>query len=253
MSYSAITTCNAEQWARYGRAMVKTFQRFWPDQVPLTVYSEGFQPQVNGRVRHADLYGAAPWLEAWKEARTPAQRGMTPKGYRYRWDAARFSHKVAAIEAGASQTNTDVLIWMDADIVTHAPVTTAWLDSLLPVDSDLGWLDRENYYPECGFLMFRLPNCARVIRQIGKAYRSGDIFRLGQWHDSYVIETMVMAAVARGKIKVASLSGEGRTSHHPLVNSRLGECLDHLKGSRKARGRSAKHDLVKARSEPYWQ
>ena len=266
MNWHAITTCNDAMWEAYGRAMVNTFERHWPAEAALTVYTEGFAGDRNGRVQFVDLDQSAPWLAPWKAVRTDAQRGMSKDGYRFRWDAVKFSHKVAAIGAAADRlaveinladglTETkNVLIWLDADIVTHAPVTHAWLESLFPSSADVAWLDRERWYPECGVLFFRLPAVTPVIRQIVTAYQTGEIFRLQQWHDSYVIETVVKAAEAMGQIKVASLSGkEGCKSHHPLVNSRVAEALDHLKGNRKIRGRSKPDDLIRPRPEPYWQ
>ena len=144
-------------------------------------------------------------------------RGMTRDGYRYRFDAVRFAHKVAALGAAAEEGEAGILIWLDADTVTHAPVTREWLDSLLPDDADLGWLDRERTYPECGFMLFRLPEARQVIADVVATYRSGSVFDMAQWHDSYVIETVAKAAEALGQITIVSLSGEGRAHHHVLV------------------------------------
>ena len=43
--------------------------------------------------------------------------------------------------------------------------------------------------------------------------------------------------------------GEG----HPLINSEWGAYLDHLKGGRKAQGRSKDRDLLVPRTEAYWK
>jgi hypothetical protein len=170
----------------------------------------------------------------------------------YRRDAVRFSHKVAAIGAAAETAECDVLIWVDADVVTHAPVTVEWLDSMFPEPAELAWLDRDGAYPECGFLMFRMPAAAKLIRTVVRAYREGAIFSLPETHDSYVIQHYVR----RLGVKTHSLSGPEGRKHigHPWVSSRLAECLDHLKGeTRKAAGKSLKSDLRVPRPEPYWQ
>jgi len=44
------------------------------------------------------------------------------------------------------------------------------------------------------------------------------------------------------------VTGEG----HPLINSMWGAYLDHLKGGRKALGKSKRTDLLVPRTEPYW-
>lgn len=231
--------------------MVNTYVRHWPSEVPLRLYTEGFDCHV-ASVQAVDLDAAAPWLKPWKADRSKAQRGNGAAKYNYRTDAVRFSHKVAALGAAAND-DVDVLIWMDADTVTHTDVTVDWLESLFPETAEIAWLDRAKKYPECGFLMSRLPAMRPIIWEIVAAYQTGAIFRYPETHDSYVIQQVVEAAVRRGEIAVASLSGEGRNYGHPLVNSRVAECLDHLKGGRKELGKSKPTDLRKPRPEPYWR
>jgi len=128
-----------------------------------------------------------------------------------------------------------------------------WLDELFPPTANIAWLDRERKYPECGFLMFRLPSARRLIQTLKNVYKTGEVFRYAETHDSYVIQQVVNAAVATGEITVASLSGEARSWHHPFCAGPLGAVMDHLKGtSRKTRGRSFQADLMGPRLEPYW-
>jgi hypothetical protein len=254
--WRAITTANAAIWENYGRAMAVTFARHWPDAVQLTVYTEKFDAGQNGSVRFVDLDQAAPWLAEFKDRyRHPMYNGG-PSRRDYRHDAVRFAHKVAAIGAAAEDVSreTDCLIWLDADIVTHAPVTLDWLASLFPEPAVVAWLDRQRTYPECGFVMFRLPEARPVIGAIVEAYRTGAIFKLAEWHDSFVIQHYVL----KSGVAVHSLSGpEGRKhTGHPWISSPLAACCDHLKGeTRKAHGRSLPQDLMAARvprPEPYW-
>jgi hypothetical protein len=235
--------------------MANTFVRQWPAEVPLRLYTEGFLCEIEC-VEQINLDAAAPWLAPWKAERSKAQRGQVPyKGanYNYRLDAARFAHKVAAIGAAVDE-DVDVLIWLDADIVTHSPVTVEWLDRLFPPASTIGWLEREEKYPEASFLMFRIPGARMVIREIVGAYQSGEIFRLNEWHDSFVIEHYVKAAASRGDAVTHSFSDLSLPKKHPFINCLLGEKMDHLKGdARKKRGRSLPSDLIQPRTESYWR
>lgn len=257
--YLAITTCNLAQWEQYGRAMANTYARHWPVGVPLIVYAEGFDARYESPVGFIDLDIAAPWLSPWKVERTKQQRGQKPpsrKAYDYKWDAVRFSHKIAALGATVDDVDDDidVVIWMDADIVTHSQVTVDWLDGLFPPEADFAWLDRAKKYPECGFMMFRRPRGFHLIDQLVEAYQTGAIFGMLQTHDSFVIQEIVNAEVARGELTVASLSGEARAGGHPFCAGILGSKMDHLKGThRKVRGKSYQADLQGSRSEPYWQ
>jgi hypothetical protein len=232
--------------------MVRTFLRHWPAEVDFRLYPEGFPHFAS------DIYHASPWLAKFK-----ARYGDSPKytggsdRRDYRRDAVRFAHKVAAIDAAARDGNCDVLIWIDADVVTFDPVTVEWLDSLFPQDATVAWLDRLNSYPECGFLMFRMPQARRVISQVVEMYTSGTIFLLPETHDSYVFQHIVSHAVRQGEATVHSLSGIGRThTGHPWIASRLAEKMDHLKGDhRKSRRMSLANDLAISpvkRTEWYW-
>lgn len=256
--YLSVTTCSAEQWKQYGRAMASTFARHWPDNVPLWLYAEGFVPEPT-KPKSAfvfwDLDESAPWLAEFKAAHDkPQYRGG--QGRRdYRRDAVRFAHKIAALGAAVEQADCDVLIWVDADIVTHAKVTTEWLDGLFPQTAGLAWLDRMFSYPECGFMMFRLPETRKLIAKAVAMYRDGGVFKLPEHHDSYVFQHLANSMAAKGVLKIHSLSGEGRVhTGHPFANAPIAACLDHLKGeSRKAAGHSLATDVKVPRSEPYWR
>jgi hypothetical protein len=247
-TFLACSTCNERQWEEYGRRMATSFARHWPSLVPLHVYAEGFHERSN-LFRMLDLDEAAPWLSPWKAERTAAQRGVVQGRYNYRLDAAKFVHKVATIGA-VSVYGYDVLVWLDADTVTHERVTTDRLDSLLPDGAPIAWLDRPKKYPECGFMMLRLQACSELIRSWVECYRSGEVFKLPETHDSFVLWQLVKAA----GITPHSLSGEARNARHPFVVSDLGSRMDHCKGTlRKQRGRSLPTDLSPQRTEAYWR
>lgn len=237
-------------WERYGRQMADTFHQHWPSDVPLWVYAEGFSWSGH------ELNDEAPWLGLFKQLYSqPQHRGMVNGKYNYRFDAVKFAHKVAAIGAAADGDDCDVLIWIDADVITHAQVTAWWLEQLFPLTATIAMIERAQKYPECGFMMFRMPAARKVIRQIVQMYRTGALFDLKETHDSFVIGHVVRKAVQKGEATVHSLAPLDLPKRHPFINSLLlGECLDHLKGTaRKQRGKSFPTDLVVPRPEPYWR
>jgi hypothetical protein len=245
LTFRAISTFNAEGLELYGRRMMRTFTQFWPSEVELTVYSEGWgeghSPQT---VR--DLEAVSPWLKAFK-ARHSERR---PRDYRM--DAVRFSHKVAAVCHAAKEDAQDVLIWLDGDIVTHSKVTEVDLEGLAPKGEEwIAWLDRERVYPECGLFMLncRHARLAEIIARLEGLYTDDTLFRLNEWHDSEAMRHIV----ASSGVKAKSLSGAGFKTSHPLANGPLGKFFDHAKGNRKAIGRTPKGELRVRRSEAYWQ
>ncbi|KEC73153.1 hypothetical protein RLPCCGM1_c1269 [Rhizobium leguminosarum bv. phaseoli CCGM1] len=261
-TFAAISTFNRAGLDLYGRRMVESFCQAWPRDVSMRLYSEGWdaddllahcRPLPASLSRLADetceivhLASASPWLDAFKA------RNRNRPFRDFRWDAVRFSHKVAAVCHAARTVDADVLIWLDGDIFTHAPVTIADLEGLAP-DGDewISWLDRASMYPECGFYMLNLRHEKHLeyISAFDRMYSSDALYGLNEYHDSHVLQVVVEIERAAAK----SLSGEGRTASHPLVNGPLGQWFDHLKGNRKREGRSPARDLKVPRQEGYWQ
>lgn len=265
-------TCHAEGWKTYGRNMVSTFVRHWPTDVTLEVYAEGFDLDITApNVIERRL---PAWHTAWKDqhannedahGRNTARFGKTArvkgKGYDYRRDCVRFSHKVAALtdaalDTGATPAPGSWLILADADLITHASVTIDWLHSLVADKSFyLAWLDRVNWYPECGFVIFREdhPSHRWFMEKFRAIYQTNEVFALPETHDSFVLQQLVAASLLGGRIpRPVGLSGRrGATSSHPFVYSRLAERLDHAKGKFKGGGRTPKGYVI--RGEAYWK
>lgn len=252
--FEAITTCNAAGWAEYGRRMAGAFVHYWPGQVDLRLYAEGFSPYevVGTRV---DLRDLPQWLDIFKakhgkNARAHGKAYNT--AYNYRFDAIRFAHKTAAVIDAAERSEADVLIWIDADTVTHSQVTLDFLRELAPRAPEvISWLDRKGKYPECGFYMLNLRHemTQVLIREWKALYLSGTLFHFAEWHDSYVLEQLVLSM----KLGRRSISGDGYNHSHPFINGPLGEVMDHMKGDRKVKGHSRAKDLKIPRNEAYWK
>ncbi len=256
-SFEVVTTCSAAGWEKYGRNCVRTFLQHWPEEIGITVYTEGFNVEAQPRVKSYDLT-RIKWLHDFKQRHrdNPNHIGMAYAQYDFTKDGIRFAHKIAAYTHAFMQPGCrDVGIWMDADCLTHSEVRLPWLDNLLPYDAVLAWLDRAYQYPECGFLMFDINTCQRLLMDLLYAYEHDQIFKMQEWHDSYVLQQLVHQHIRDQGIRVGSLSTDaGRHVGHPLINGPLGACFDHLKGTqRKDAGRSFKKDLRVARNEQYWR
>lgn len=255
MKYHVLTTCSAAGWEQTGRRMAQSVVDQWPvDAMPLTVYAEDFEPDVVG----VEARTLPEWMAEFKarHAASPARNGRRPGGsYDYRFDAVKFAHKVAAITDFGLSLTDGVMIWLDADTYTHAPVTADWLAGLFPTSAYIAWLDRDGTHIEAGFLMFRCSHGyhQRFMESLRNVYVSGDVFRLPQTHDSYVIQHLAMAKALHDKIpRPHSLSGIGRRYSHVLVNSPIGSRIDHAKGARKEAGRTPKRERFISDGNPYW-
>jgi hypothetical protein len=237
----AVSTFNEAGFNLYGRRMIESFREYWHPDVDLVDYSEGW-----GAVGSVDLLGESPWLAEFKA------RNRSRPFKDYRWDAVRFSHKVAALCHAAQNTDPDLLIWIDGDVVTHAPVTMDDIAEMAPAgDEWIAWLDRKGMHPECGLFILncRQPRHAEAIRTFERMYSDDLLFRLPEFHDSYVLQRVVQQMEMPAK----SLSGDARGTSHPAVNGPLGRWFDHQKGDRKRLGKTPQRDLVRPRAEAYWQ
>lgn len=276
--FSAVTTCNASGYEQYGRDMIASFDRHWPADVVLHVYTEGFAPdRRSARVVYHDLLAECPGLVAFKRrhADNPAAHGRAgrkrwrmevewarPKlrirrvdwGSGYCWDAVRFSHKAFAIFHAARAVRSDVLFWVDADIRVFADVPADFVAALMPADCLLGYLARPKF-SECGFVGYNLRHGAigAFIDDFEELYDKDLLFRQREFHDSYLFDVIRRRFERRGCRTYDIGQGVGRESGHVFVNSPLGRYMDHMKGERKTRGTSQQSDLIAARPEDYWQ
>jgi hypothetical protein len=145
---------------------------------------------------------------------------------------------------------------MDADMVCHTPISTAFIDSQMPPKIGLAYLGREKKFTECGLYGMNLRDTITVtwLKEFQLAYDSGRLMTMAEWNDCWVFdETRNEVQAAHPKWRQLNWSaglikGEG----HPLINTAWGAYLDHLKGKRKETGRSAAKDLIQPRTESYW-
>jgi hypothetical protein len=162
---------------------------------------------------------------------------------------------VYAIADCARTTDADVLIWMDADTICHSPITIERLEQLIPAGKDLCFLGRKGKYTECGLyaMNLRSPLIHSFLQEFQQMYDDAEngIFRLAEWHDSFVFDAVRAKFRNLKELDWSShlITGEG----HPLINSEWGAYLDHLKGNRKTYGKSLKTDLIVRRVESYWR
>ncbi len=250
--YRVITTMNKSGYDKYGRNMIKTWHQYWPHYIQLDVYAEDFEPDSGQgnlqNVKFIDLHEASPSLVMFKERHKDRPDQQNPKELAL--GAVRFAHKsYAVIHACMAQTDK-VVIWLDADTVTHDVVTSEWLDSLLPEGNYTSFLGRQNNYTECGFVIYDTNHEQNDhFMMMWKAlYDSDKLFELPQWHDCMAYDAVRATLEQKGLIETHNLSPEGKDYDHVFVTSVLGEKMDHLKGPRKDKGFSPEHPNKKTSS-----
>ena len=264
---SVVTSCSAAGWRAYGRRFVETFGQHWPAEVRPLLYTEDalddLQPRLAG-LPILSLFDASPAARAFAERHRGSARahgkerrqmdvGWTPNkvrgGHNFRYDAFRFAKKVFAVEAAAREVGGGRLFWVDADVVTFAPVPPALLDELLPLTAAISALLRDGAPTETGFVGYDLDQeaCRAFIAELERLYASDEVFALQEWHDGWVFEWL------RKKMGVPTHAIPHCSRRQPFINSRLGEFLDHTKGRNKALGRTPKELRLVRDEVAYWR
>lgn len=276
-SVTVVSTAHERGYQTYGREMLRSFEQYWPDDVRLWFYHEGYtMDPPSARITLFDLRTACPGLDAFKARHRDSlrangqmrkrwklrlgtrlwslERPFGPRRYRYRWDAVRFAHKMYAVFHAAAHCGSDVLIWIDADTRCFAPIDRDAIESFVPAGDFLGCLKRTMMHTECGFVAYNLrhPAMAQFWNDFSEMYERDRFLREDEYHDSWLFDVVRRRLEAQGHTSHDIAQGIGARAEHVLINSPLGAFMDHMKGERKGAGQSMAGDLVVERKEAYW-
>lgn len=275
-----VTSFHPEGFSLYGERFLKSFANHVDKRIKLIVYAENCNPDNPdpSRIEILDQKSALPKLMAFKDRwhNVPKANGIPPDDIKkrrprdwnkaFKWDAVRFANKVYAVFDAAERSKKDWVVWIDADTVVHSDWRYEDFLDLLPSTSWITYVGRgkgSQTWPECGFYGMNLNDsvCRDFLKEFERMYEEAEhgIFRLEEWHDSYVFGTIlnnfkktspnVLDYSAEMYLKQATTGGGG----HPLINTKLGRWIDHIKGDRKKAGKSLPKDLVVSRTESYWR
>ena len=268
-TYRVVTTAHREGWKRFGQAGVQSFLDHWDARISLTIYTEGYEAPSHPRITSLDVHDdtqPAGWLSAFKLRHSDAELGKGKPKPRDRWRAVAWAHDVVISVDACKRGGADIIIQLNADVITHSTVTPEWLDSLMQPGSGLGLLKRLPVsgadYPECGFVAFDLrhPCLMHVLDLWVEQYTTDAIFQLDGWTDAHALLRAIDIHHRHDhrhrctRPLTFSLSGGFETHPHPFINGPLGAKMDHRKGSkRKELGASFEGDVKGKRVEPYWK
>lgn len=234
-------------YREYAHRFAATFERYWPAGIGYSAWVEEFSgaPRATER-RLFEIPGVLEFFE--RHAGDRAARGREVSaawkpgdrriGYNWRLDAMKFCRQVFIIaEAGREAEEGELLLWLDADVVTHAPCSPEAIGALLPDGFDLAYLGREPKHSEIGFQLYRVnERTRRMLTYFRELYAGDRIFSEKEWHSAYAFDLARRWAESHVGLKSWNLTPGGRG--HVWHQSPLTQWLDHLKGDRKQAGRS---------------
>ncbi len=250
-----ITVCSGFSpagYKEYGYKFVTSFHKFWSSDINLVVYCEKEVPVPRGECRSFwDCEGSREFHNRHND--DPRRRGTEPivgwrakdknEGYSWRFDAAKF-YKQCLIPYDISKDlpNDDIVVWLDADVVTFAKVTVEFIQGIMG-GHDLAFLGRGSYHSEIGFYAFRICKLSRsMVRELAETYTNDQFLQLREHHSAFVFDHVRKRAQNQG-LQARDLTPGG--GGHVWLTSPLAKSMDHLKGKRrKLMGYSADHPIV---------
>lgn len=252
---TVVTGFHTEGWKLYGKNFLETFDKFWPPNVNMVAYAEELVPVAacteitrRNRFELRDVFscgGLRDFVDRNSGVAARCGREPTPRwkekerlaGYSYRFDAVKFCKQLFyPHDAAQKLANDEILVWFDADVVTHAPVPEGFVEKLLG-DADLCYLGRDGKHSEIGFYAARINFRTRFfLKQLAVTYATEDVFALAEWHSAHVFDHCLKDLVSDlGVVKNLTPGGRGNV----FAQSPLAKYAEHLKGNRKYQRRRA--------------
>lgn len=237
---TVVTGWSPSGWDLYGRIFLRSFLKYWPNDVELVVYTEQNHPEMNGHplVQQRSLWSIPLARETLAMYDNPQARGRVPgpgwkdrevqAGYSFRFDAWKFCRQgLIPLDAAARCERGDFLLWLDGDVQTHRPVTERFITDLLPDGRDVAYLGREPKHSEIGFQLYRMTAAVPMLVDFQNLYTSGAILQQREWHSAYAFDLARKSSGIRGHDMTPGGSG------HVWKSSVLEQVMHHHKGDRK--------------------
>lgn len=238
MKIKCFTTMHKPYYNHIGKLMIESWSKFWPKECELIVYQEGFEIDKSERVSAINWEDRClqPWLQFSQKIKGPA---------------ATFAKKGYAMIAGMKDIECDLLIWIDADCITHQEFSIDKILSILPDKKLIAFFDTYYQYnpnynqqdylkrgsigaAESGFVVINKqhPMFARYLAEYERLYNADERpDEVGEWFDGNVCFTA--AAKFKEHIEDLSLLRTTNKTQTPINRSWIGEYVYHAKAKQK--------------------
>lgn len=188
---TCITTFSEDGYHLYGKKMISSWIRYWPNNFNLTIYHENYHIQEHDhRLKLLDLENCCPNLKTFKEnsnklfsdAETKKQKNRVLK-------TVKWCHKVYAITHALQNIEDDYIIFLDGDTYTVDNVDANLAEKL--VENYLFSVHFERLknglHFETGLVTFNMSHdkIAWLAENLTTAYDSLEIYNMEKTWDGY--------------------------------------------------------------------
>jgi hypothetical protein len=226
MNIEVITSVSEDYYNRIGKESIESWLKYWPENLTLTCYVEGFSLPFHPRIRQISF-------EEFDQDYTKFQEAD------YTTQVKKFSKKAFSFIHAMEHSTADKVVWLDADVITNKELPLSVLTSVLPnnvLSTHMGvtyWTTKEGeagrwFVPETGFFAVNKlhPSFDKFCKEYRRRYVEGDLVGLRRFYDNDVYGVVFEQMGAGGYDLCADLKKEYKT---PLKHTVLGEYLHHFK------------------------
>ena len=253
MSYTIVTSFNKEGYGLYAQEMLKTFKKYWDKDIILEAwYHDCELPKSAPKAKniiYKNLNDDKDMLNYREKMSKISSSPIDPK-YDWKRDCIKWCHKVYALTSAARNHygDTNWLIWLDADTITHSPVSVSFLDKICEGEKDIIHLGRTTIdYSETSFIGINLQSIMgkEFLEDFRGCYDAGETISYREWHDGFIFDRLLIVHKAHGLIAdnlTPDVKGLDAFSQSPLH-----AIMYHLKGNKKFSNEAAFGDVNASR------
>ena len=178
-----LTTFSDKGYDVYAKHCVSSLQRFLSDDVEMIVYTDTPRSFDKPNWINKILESEVPDLTAFKKRNSYR---VVPEGTKgFIWDGVRFSHKSYAWCHAGLNTDSDIVIWLDADTEAIENIDINYLSKFMPFGYVSSYLGRPGRYTETGWLAWNMnhPDSKRFFQRFKQYYDEDLIYNLKGFTD----------------------------------------------------------------------
>lgn len=215
---TVITTFSQDGYELYGKRMIDTWLKYWPDNYRLVVYTEGYNlKQKNSKLSAIDINVVCPDLQTFKDNSEKLLLQKNKKHNNRIKKTVKWCHKVYAM-SHAIKNNTGYLIFLDGDTRTIKPVVNNLAKELVKNYLFAVHFEhlKQGLHFETGLVVFNLDhdNATWLADKLVDVYNSLDIYNMNKTWDGFLFAELYK----NYKLPVKDLSeGKPGVFVHPLV------------------------------------